>query len=36
VASPDASRVDTLLADYARRFSEDFFAFAPAPDKAPG
>jgi hypothetical protein len=36
VASPDAARVDTLLNEYARRFSEDFFASAPAPEKAPG
>jgi biotin carboxylase len=35
VASPDAGRVDTLLDEYARRFSEDFFAFAPAPEKPP-
>jgi biotin carboxylase len=35
VASPDLARVDQLLADYSRRFAGDFYAFAPAPEKAP-
>jgi biotin carboxylase len=35
VASADPQRVDLLLDEYARRFAVDFFASAPAPDKAP-
>ena len=35
VTSADAHRVDTLLDEYARRFADDFMAFAPAPDKPP-
>jgi biotin carboxylase len=34
VASPDPSRVEALLNDYARRFMQDFFATAPAPERA--
>jgi len=33
VASPDPHRVEELLDQYVRRFSEDFFAYAPPPDK---
>jgi hypothetical protein len=33
VASPDPQRVESLLADYARRIAVDFFATAPLPDK---
>lgn len=33
VASDSAARVDALVAEYSRRFREDFYAFAPAPDK---
>jgi biotin carboxylase len=33
VASADPNRVEALLADYTRRFREDFFATAPLPDK---
>jgi hypothetical protein len=35
VASTDQARVDALLADYGRRFLQDFYAFAPAPDRPP-
>ena len=35
VASPDETRVRALLDEYAARFAADFFAFAPAPDRAP-
>jgi hypothetical protein len=35
VASPDQARVEALLADYGRRFMQDFYAFAPAPDQPP-
>jgi len=33
VASPDATRLETLIADYADRFYRDFFATAPAPER---
>lgn len=33
VASPDAARIDALLADYTRRFATDFLATLPAPDR---
>jgi hypothetical protein len=33
VASDDAARVEALLADYSRRFMNDFFATAPIPDR---
>ena len=33
VASPDASRVETLLESYARRFYDEFYATAPAPER---
>jgi hypothetical protein len=33
VASRDPRRVEELLDQYVRRFSEDFFAYAPPPDK---
>jgi biotin carboxylase len=33
VASPDAARVEHLLADYTGRFLHDFHASAPAPDR---
>jgi biotin carboxylase len=33
VASPDAQRVDALLADYRERFYRDFFATAPPPER---
>jgi biotin carboxylase len=33
VASPDWERIETLLADYSRRFYADFFATAPPPDR---
>ena len=33
VASPDAQRVETLIADYTDRFYRDFFATAPAPER---
>ncbi|MPY91039.1 MAG: ATP-grasp domain-containing protein [Luteitalea sp.] len=33
VASADRDRVATLLDDYTRRFSDDFYASAPLPDK---
>ncbi|MDQ2675263.1 MAG: ATP-grasp domain-containing protein, partial [Actinomycetota bacterium] len=33
VASEDSNRVDDLLASYAARFREDFFATAPLPDR---
>lgn len=35
VASPDETRVRALLDEYSARFAADFFAFAPAPDRAP-
>lgn len=34
VTSPDASRVEQLLAEYTRRFYSDFHASAPPPEKA--
>ncbi len=34
VRSSDPARVETLTAEYARRFAEDFLAIAPAPAKA--
>jgi len=33
VVSKDAARLDRLMADYARRFQQDFYATAPLPDK---
>ncbi|HMF94593.1 MAG TPA: hypothetical protein VKE96_09875 [Vicinamibacterales bacterium] len=33
VASPDAQRVEALVADYATRFYRDFFATAPPPER---
>jgi biotin carboxylase len=33
VSSPDAQRVDALIADYAQRFYRDFFATAPPPER---
>jgi hypothetical protein len=33
VASDDPRRVEELMEQYARRFLEDFYAFAPAPDR---
>jgi biotin carboxylase len=33
VASPDATRVEHLLDDYAKRFYSDFFASAPPPER---
>ena len=33
VASPDAQRVDALVADYTTRFYRDFFATAPPPER---
>ena len=33
VRSPDAERVDALIADYAQRFYRDFFATAPPPER---
>ena len=33
VASPDAQRVEALIADYADRFYRDFFATAPPPER---
>ena len=36
VASPDGARVRALVDEYARRFARDFYAYAPAPDRAPG
>jgi biotin carboxylase len=33
VASPDASRVETLLDSYSRRFYDEFYATAPAPER---
>lgn len=33
VASPNSERIDTLLDDYTRRFSNDFLAVEPAPDR---
>ena len=33
VASPDASRVETLLESYSRRFFDEFYATAPAPER---
>ena len=35
VASPDPSRVESLLSDYANRFAGDFLAVLPPLDKAP-
>jgi hypothetical protein len=35
VASPDEARVRALLDQYSARFVQDFFAFAPAPDRPP-
>ena len=35
VASADESRVRTLLRQYAARFQQDFYAFAPAPERPP-
>jgi biotin carboxylase len=35
VASSDESRVRALLDEYAARFQQDFFAFAPAPERPP-
>ena len=36
VASPDAKRVDRLLEEYTGRFLQDFYAYAPAPDRPTG
>jgi hypothetical protein len=36
VASADESRVRALLDEYATRFQQDFYAFAPAPERPPG
>lgn len=36
VASPDATRVETLLEQYTTRFLQDFHATAPAPEKPAG
>jgi biotin carboxylase len=33
VRSPDAARVDALIADYSERFYRDFFATAPPPER---
>ena len=33
VSSPDAQRVDALIADYTQRFYRDFFATAPPPER---
>jgi biotin carboxylase len=33
VSSPDAQRVEALIADYTRRFYHDFFATAPPPER---
>jgi hypothetical protein len=33
VRSPDARRIDGLIADYAERFYRDFFATAPPPER---
>ena len=33
VASPDAGRIDALVADYTARFYRDFFATAPPPER---
>ena len=33
VASPDADRVQALLAEYSGRFANDFLAVQPPPDK---
>ncbi|HEX7175826.1 MAG TPA: ATP-grasp domain-containing protein [Pyrinomonadaceae bacterium] len=33
VASPDPQRVEELLEQYVRRFCEDFFAYAPPPER---
>jgi hypothetical protein len=33
VTSPDAGRIDALIADYAERFYRDFFATVPPPDR---
>jgi biotin carboxylase len=33
VSSPDAQRVEALIADYTERFYRDFFATAPPPDR---
>jgi hypothetical protein len=35
VASDDESRVRALLDQYSTRFQQDFFAFAPAPERPP-
>jgi len=35
VASDDQARVAALLEEYSRRFQQDFFAFAPAPERPP-
>jgi hypothetical protein len=36
VASADDGRVQSLLGDYAARFAQDFYAYAPAPERPPG
>jgi hypothetical protein len=36
VASADDARVQALLDDYAARFAQDFYAYAPAPERPPG
>jgi hypothetical protein len=36
VASADGARVQALLDDYAARFAQDFYAYAPAPERPPG
>ena len=33
VASQDPKRVDQLLDDYTGRFLQDFYAYAPAPER---
>jgi len=33
VRSPDAHRIEALIADYADRFYRDFFATAPPPER---
>jgi biotin carboxylase len=33
VSSPDAQRVEALIADYTQRFYRDFFATAPPPER---
>jgi len=35
VASADESRVRALLDQYSARFLQDFYAFAPAPERPP-